>query len=140
VRRVRATVALHILSLLGRRQGGGLGRVDTHDDDLEVFARGQVHHLERAHQAIQIFGAQDLALVVDQREDHGFLAEVVSQLDGLASLVAKRSIQRQGLAQPLLDLDGVENVRQTILGRIAHGLLAVGSYLGPRGGCGSQEQ
>ena len=67
------------------------------------------------------------------------LAEVVSQLDGLARLVEKRRIKRQLLTQPLLDLDRVENVGQMILGRLAHALFAIGRYLGQPGQCRSQQ-
>ena len=128
------------MAFLAAAIAGVFGWVDTDNDDLEVFARGQVHHFERAHQAIKIFGAEDLALVVDQREDHGLLAKVISQLDCFAGLVAERSIKRQLLAQPLIDFDRVENIGETILGRITHSLFAVGSDLGQRGRYGSKEQ
>ena len=89
LRGVHAAVALHIERLFGRGHRRSFGGIDTRDNNLEVFARCQVHHLECSDQAIQVLHAQDLALVVDQGKDYGFLAEVISQLDNLARLVSK---------------------------------------------------
>ncbi len=69
-------------------------------------------------------------MVVDQRKNHRLLTEIVSQFDGLAGFVTERGVERQLLTQSLVDLDGVENIRQVILGRIAHGFFPVGRHLG----------
>ena len=125
-----AAIALYVKRLFGSGHRRRLRWIDAHDDDLEVFAWGQVHHLQRADQTVQIFHAQDLALVIDQGKDHRLLAEVVSQLDGLAGLIAESGVQGQLLTQPLVDLDRVQNIGQMVLGGIAHGLFPVGRHLG----------
>src|SRR5580658_5366410 len=96
--RVHAAIALHVERFLGRGDRRRLRRINTYDDDLKILARGQVHHLERAYQSIQIFHAQDLALVVNQRKDDGNFAEVISQPDRLTRFVAKLSVQGKLLA------------------------------------------
>ena len=55
-------------------------RVDADRDDVELLADVEVQHLQRAGDAVEHLRAEHRALVIDQREQHRPLAEVVAEL------------------------------------------------------------
>ena len=81
------------MAFLAGRDGRAFARIDADDDYMEVFARGQVHHFQGSRQTIQVFGTENLALVIDQRKDDRLFAEVVAQFYGFSGFVTERSIQ-----------------------------------------------
>src|SRR5260370_41851439 len=71
---LRTAVALQVKGLLLRRLLRRLAGIDADDDDIEVLARRELHHLERAGKTVQPFGAEHGAAVVDKRNHGGWLA------------------------------------------------------------------
>src|SRR5207248_6704243 len=73
--------------------------------DLEVRARLQREHAERARQPADHLRAQHRAVVVGEDEHDRPLAEVVAELDGGAAFVAEFDIERNSLVEPLFKSD-----------------------------------
>jgi hypothetical protein len=79
--------------------------VEAHRQDLELLARHERQHLERARQAVQAERAQHRAVVVDEAQHDGLLAEVVGELHAAAGLVGEAEIERDAPAEPLVEAD-----------------------------------
>ena len=118
-----APVALEVDGLLRRRRGRRVVRVEADGDDLEILARIQRHHAERARQAVDHLRAQHRAVVVREHHHHRLAAEVVAETHGRARLVAERRVERHALVDVLIEADLAQRLRQR--GRHDAGLLLV---------------
>ena len=72
----------------------------------------ELHHLERACEPAQDFAAEHWALVVNQVQDHGLLAEVVSQLHGFPVSSRKAKICRESAASRCCSMPTISSRRQ----------------------------
>ncbi len=134
VGRLGPSIALQVEGLL---PGGDLRRlagVDADEDDVEVLARSEMHHHQSAGNAVHLLRAEHGAVVIDQRQNRGALAEVVAQAHGLARVVDELRVQRKHLVQALRDADLLQYLRQLIAGVLTRLLVSVAGYLAARGG------
>ena len=121
------SVALEVNALASGGDVGSLGGIDADDDDVEVLAGNKLDHLESAGETVELLGTEHGALVVNERENGGALAEVAAQLDGFAHIVGEGEVERQLLVEALLDAHTLED-RRTVVGG-AHLLFAVAGDL-----------
>ena len=78
-----------------------------------------MHHLECASHPVKLFGAEHRAVVIDQGDQRGTRAEVVSEVNRLACIIDECSIKRQLLIEMLLHRDLLQNLWQLIAGIIS---------------------
>ena len=112
-----APEALHVGRLLGRRQPRGLPGVEADRQHVELLARIEGEHPQRAHQVGQHLRAQHRALEVDQREHERPLAVIVAKMDGVAVVVLEGEIRRHLRVQLLVEAD-VAQQRGALGGRV----------------------
>ncbi len=143
-RRARPLVATEVGRLLRRRELRRLLRLEAHGDDLEVAARIEGEHLERAGQPVERHRAEHRALVVREGQHDRAPAEVVTELDRAPGLVAEDGVERHRVAEVLVEPDVAQDPRRLGRGRGRRGLIAVpgrgrtgqGQDQGRRGGDG----
>ena len=133
VGRLGPSIALQVEGLLLRCDLRRLAGVDADEDDLEVLARSQPYHLQRAGNAVHLLGAEHGAVIVNQREDGGALAEVIAQAHGLAGVVDELRVQWKHLVQALRHADALQHLRQLITAVLARLLVAVAGDLSASG-------
>ena len=113
--RAGASIALEIILLLRGGNVWSLLRIETHRDHVEFIAHIKLHHLHGAREPSQGFATEHGAVVVDQVQDQGLLAEVSAQSDRLACVVDKREIGRHLPVEMLLNAN-VLQIRRTDVG------------------------
>ena len=99
----RARVQSHVNPLLVGREARSFARVEAHRHHIELLADVERHNFQGGQQAIQHLCAKHRALVVNHRQNHGFVAEVFAQAHGLAGLIMKSQVERHLIVQPLID-------------------------------------
>src|SRR6185312_11565947 len=85
----RAAERSHICLLFGQRLGGRFPWIETDHHDVVIFARREGQLLRRPHHAIEDLGTEHRALVIDQGQYHGPLAEIAAQRNRLPVFIAK---------------------------------------------------
>ena len=103
IRCLRMAVILHVNGFFRRRLLRRFARIEADRDHIVILARRERQDFGRPHHAIQDLRAQHRAVVIDQRQHHGTLAEVLAQLHRIAVFVPERRVERQLRIQPLLD-------------------------------------
>ena len=89
---------------LFRRLFGSFAGIEADDHHVEILARLQRKHAERANQIVELLRAEHRALVIYQGQDHGTLAiEILAQRHVLAVIVFEYGVERQRLTEPLLN-------------------------------------
>src|SRR5690242_8877072 len=73
-----APVAPKISSLLLRREGGSLLRVDAHIEHLEILADAPPHVLGALYQSVEDQGAEHRALVIAQYQHNRFPGKILA--------------------------------------------------------------
>ena len=90
---------LEIVAFLGTGELRSLARVETHGDDVEIFARREARRPEAFDQSVERQIAEHRTLEVDHHEDHGAaLPEEIAQPHGIALLVVEFQFERHLLA------------------------------------------
>ena len=107
----RLLVALEVDRLLRGRGCGRIARVEADGDDLEVLARVERQHAERARQAVDDLRAQHRTVVVGEHHHHRPLAEVVGEPDGAPGLVAEGGVERDVLIDVLIEANPLQRLR-----------------------------
>src|ERR1700719_71927 len=82
-----------------------LGWIDAEGHNVELLADVHRNIAKAAHQAVENLRAKHRATVINQRQNHWFLAKVLTQLDRVAMLVLKRETWRNRIVQLLIDAD-----------------------------------
>ena len=103
--------------LLGLRERGAFLRIDAHRDNVEVLAGLQHDRPQTTHEPVERQRAEHRALVVVERQDDGFRAKVIPELDVAAGLVLERQVEGHGGPELLVDPDFLEDLRAIVLGR-----------------------
>ena len=106
------TVLRHDRALLLGRHLGGLARVEAHGQDLVVGPRLESQGAHAAHEAVGRHAAEHRAVEVDEGQDDGALPEVPREADALARLVAEDEIERDRLAELLVEADVLDRGRR----------------------------
>src|SRR4029077_13079612 len=93
------------------REDGPFGRINAHRHNREILADLKRQFLGGAQKPVENFRAQHRALIVDERQNHGFLPEELPQGHRLAVLIAKSEIERDGTAEFLIQSDVAQQRR-----------------------------
>ncbi len=107
-----------IVDLPAARDLGRLVGRNAHVDDVEIAANVEAKDAQVRDEALHRDAAEHRALVVDERQDHRTVAEVVAQRDRRSRLVDELQVERQRRAELLVDTDTLREVdRVEVLGR-----------------------
>ncbi len=93
--------------------------IDADGDDAEIFSDLQGQLLRAAQKAVEHFGAQHRALVIDEGQDDRLFAKKLPQRYGMALFVAKGEIEGNGVSEILVQ-PNVAQQRRTHAGGL-HG-------------------
>ena len=105
-------VLRHDRALLLGRHLGGLARVEAHGEDLVVGPGLEAQGAHAAHEAVGRHAAEHRAVEVDEGQDDGALPEVLREADALAGLVAEDEVERDRLAELLVEADVLDGRRR----------------------------
>src|SRR6185369_8624466 len=94
------------------RQSARLAWIETHGHYVKLFSDLKRQHAKRGHHAVEHLRAEHWAIVVDEREHHGFPAEILPELYCLSVFIAKDEIERQLLIEFLIDAHVAQRCRQ----------------------------
>ena len=128
---VGAAVATDVVLLLGGGHLGSFARIEAHGDYVEFIADIELYQAHGAGESGQSLAAQHGAVVINQVEDQGLVAEIVAQLHGLAGFVAEGEIGRDLRVEMLLDADVLEPRRARVRRRRHYAVV----HLCPGGRC-----
>ena len=95
---------------------GSFVGIDAYAHHIEIPAQVEIHDVQRAGQTVEDLAAQHGAAVIDEREDHRTLVEVIAQRHKVSCLIAKMQIQGQLLVQVLINPHLLKN-RRTLIRR-----------------------
>src|SRR6185437_9921112 len=89
---IEPTISFYVKRFLRRGLRRSIRGIEADHNDVKVFSRIELQHIQSADQAVHLLGAKHVAAVVDQRQNRGTLAEIFSQMNGAAGLIAKLRI------------------------------------------------
>src|SRR6476620_2026321 len=94
---------VHVSCLLCGSKGCSFARIKTDGHYFKLLPGFEVHNPEGRHHPIQHLITKHRALVIDQREHHGFLSEVVTQFYVRAILIFEDEIEWELSIEFLID-------------------------------------
>src|SRR5258705_8299204 len=94
---------VHISILLGGSQGCRFARIETDGHHLKLLPGLEIHDPERGHHPIEHLITKHRALVIDQRQHHWLLSEVVAEFHACTILVFEHEIERKLFVEFLID-------------------------------------
>src|SRR5262245_40924792 len=104
-------IPAQIFRLLRRRQLRLFARIEAHAQVDELLAGSHRQRLQRPEQSGQHLCAEARAAVIDQRQHHRLVFEILSQLDRPPALVAEFQIERDLVVQKLIYADVFQDRR-----------------------------
>ena len=112
--RVRAAIDAHIHFLFRGGQAWCVFRVETDGQHLELFSHVKLQGLERFEQTVFDHGAEHRAIEIDQRKNDGLRAEIIRKTDRPPDFVAKYQVERDLVAEILVNADIFQDVRPRV--------------------------
>src|SRR2546428_6391670 len=114
---MRASLAFHVIFLLGSGDSWCLVRIEADGDHVELLAHIKLHKAHPAGESGEHLAAQHGAVVVDEVQDYWLLTEVVAQSDSLARLITERQVGRNLAVEMLFDADVLKGRRPNVCRR-----------------------
>src|SRR5678816_78444 len=99
--------------LLGGSQRCCLVRIETDSHHVKLLPGLEIHNLERGYHSVEHLITEHRALVINQRQHHRLLSEVVAQLYLRAILVFEHEIKRELFVEFLINAYALKNFGQT---------------------------
>src|SRR6476660_6220431 len=103
---------VHISILLGGSEGSSLARIETNGHYVKLLPGLEIHDPERGHHPIEHLITKHRALVIDQRQHHGLLSEVLTEFHARTILVFEHEIERKLFVEFLIDAYILKNFWQ----------------------------
>src|SRR5262245_6226395 len=120
-------IPAQIFRLLRRRQLRLFARIEAHAQVDELLAGSHRQRLQRPEQSGQHLCAEARAAVIDQRQHHRLVFEILSQLDRPPALVAEFQIERNLVVQKLIYANVLQH-RRTHARRLRRGAKTEGEW------------
>src|SRR5579883_351621 len=114
-------IKFYVIVPLGTRQGWPLARVDTDGDHVEITAGPQRQGPKTHDDPVEDLIAEHRALVIDQRENCGLLAEIVPETNVAAGFVPELRAEGDLRIEILVEANAVKYLRGRARSRAAGG-------------------